>query len=219
MPRTAHESLLLELFTAAWPETRAPRRRGPEWRELGFQGDDPSTDFRATGPLGLRALLHIARTRREFFADAVAAPRAYGFAVLVVNLTHTVAVALDLLPRSAWAAPRVAPEPRNDACAAFRLLFCGSETAFEDVVAACAERCDNVWTSVVATTSASETPPLLTFQTLMHDVLVECQKALVACARFNSMPTTADLRRALVERPSLWRYCRRGVAPARAAPL
>lgn len=213
--RPDHEAMLLEFYSAAWPGVRAPRR-GPEWRELGFQGDDPTTDFRATGPEGLRVLLHIAATRPELFRDFVANPRAYGFAVLVLNLTHTVAACLDLVPRGLRAAPHVAPEPYPAACAAFGALFCGSETAFEDVVCACVERCDAVWQSTVvaaAAAAASSTPALLNFQALVHGVLVELQRALVACARHSSMPTTANLHRALVERPSIWRRvcrCREG---------
>lgn len=34
-------------------------RKGRHWTKLGFQGDDPSTDFRGTGELGLRHLRHL----------------------------------------------------------------------------------------------------------------------------------------------------------------
>lgn len=46
-------------------------RRGPHWQALGFQGDDPATDLRGAGVLGLLQLLHFAVTAAGSAAAAV----------------------------------------------------------------------------------------------------------------------------------------------------
>lgn len=46
-------------------------RYGPHWTALGFQGDDPATDLRGAGMLGLLQL---------FYLHQVRACRAYGLA-------------------------------------------------------------------------------------------------------------------------------------------
>ena len=51
-------SLLLDLWIGlkAETETRPESIKNRKWRELGFQGDDPSTDFRGMGMLALNSL-------------------------------------------------------------------------------------------------------------------------------------------------------------------
>lgn len=46
-------------------------RYGPHWAALGFQGDDPATDLRGAGVLGLLQLLYLQQH------DAAAAGRLY----------------------------------------------------------------------------------------------------------------------------------------------
>jgi len=41
----------------------------PRWRTIGFQGDDPSTDFRGAGMLGLDCLLYLGRNHGVVFSD------------------------------------------------------------------------------------------------------------------------------------------------------
>ncbi len=53
--------LLNSLWQALNPESeKAPSLPADEWKELGFQGNDPSTDFRGMGMLGLDQLLAFA---------------------------------------------------------------------------------------------------------------------------------------------------------------
>ena len=55
----AHEALLQRLWSAVAPDAEyAPV--SPAWQELGFQGDDPRTDFRGGGLLSLHCLVHAA---------------------------------------------------------------------------------------------------------------------------------------------------------------
>lgn len=52
-----HERGLLELWDLLQPGIPLERRRTKQWQSIGFQGDDPKTDFRGMGTLGLENLL------------------------------------------------------------------------------------------------------------------------------------------------------------------
>lgn len=54
---TEHESKLLELWNHLMPNQVLESRVSSLWKDLGFQGDDPKTDFRGMGLLGLENLL------------------------------------------------------------------------------------------------------------------------------------------------------------------
>lgn len=46
-----HESKLLDLWTQLMPDEELTARVTKQWQEIGFQGDDPKTDFRGMGKL------------------------------------------------------------------------------------------------------------------------------------------------------------------------
>ena len=52
-----HEVSLLELWNQLQPGVPLQKRKTKEWQNIGFQGDDPKTDFRGMGMLGLENLL------------------------------------------------------------------------------------------------------------------------------------------------------------------
>lgn len=54
-----HEEKLLRLWNNLMPNTKLKDRITDQWIEIGFQGKDPSTDFRGAGILGLEQLLAI----------------------------------------------------------------------------------------------------------------------------------------------------------------
>jgi len=65
-----------------------------EWTSLGFQGSDPSTDFRSMGILGLHQLNHFA-TRKPDIAQLILKEftepgRNFPFAIIGINLTRLV---------------------------------------------------------------------------------------------------------------------------------
>lgn len=60
-----HEKVLRALWWALKDEPLAARKT-KQWTEIGFQGDDPATDFRGMGMLGLTQLVFLA----ERFPDA-----------------------------------------------------------------------------------------------------------------------------------------------------
>ncbi|XP_044297383.1 ELMO domain-containing protein 1 [Varanus komodoensis] len=55
-----HEEMLLKLWKSLKPNSPLEARISKQWCEIGFQGDDPKTDFRGMGLLGLYNLLYFA---------------------------------------------------------------------------------------------------------------------------------------------------------------
>jgi hypothetical protein len=59
-----HEAMLKELWVNFMGE-ELEERYSKKWQHIGFQGNDPATDFRGTGLLGLHALIYFSRTYPE----------------------------------------------------------------------------------------------------------------------------------------------------------
>ncbi|XP_029458314.1 ELMO domain-containing protein 1 isoform X2 [Rhinatrema bivittatum] len=55
-----HEAMLLKLWNLLKPGVPLEGRICKQWCEIGFQGDDPKTDFRGMGLLGLHSLVYFA---------------------------------------------------------------------------------------------------------------------------------------------------------------
>jgi hypothetical protein len=64
-----HEAILLELWQVFFPDEALTSRVSKQWKALGFQGDDPATDFRGAGIVGLR-VLHFHATEAAMEASA-----------------------------------------------------------------------------------------------------------------------------------------------------
>jgi hypothetical protein len=54
-----HEEKLLELWDLLMPARKLESRVSNSWKDIGFQGDDPKTDFRGMGILGLENLQYV----------------------------------------------------------------------------------------------------------------------------------------------------------------
>ncbi|XP_052393287.1 ELMO domain-containing protein 1-like [Carassius gibelio] len=57
----AHEEMLMKLWKELRPDSLLSGRISKQWCEIGFQGNDPRTDFRGMGLLGLHSLLYFAK--------------------------------------------------------------------------------------------------------------------------------------------------------------
>lgn len=53
-----HEKMLMDLWTTLYPDQKLEARVCKQWKLLGFQGNDPATDFRGMGTLALKHLLY-----------------------------------------------------------------------------------------------------------------------------------------------------------------
>ncbi len=51
--------LFFQLWNTLRPETKLESRISHQWTEIGFQGDDPMTDFRGMGLLSLQNLMYV----------------------------------------------------------------------------------------------------------------------------------------------------------------
>ena len=69
----------------------AVQRYGPHWDDVGFQGEDPSTDLRSAGVLGLVQMLDLAYNSRVNLATILdlARDEEHGFPFAVVSLNAT----------------------------------------------------------------------------------------------------------------------------------
>ncbi|KAJ3241115.1 hypothetical protein HDU81_001901 [Chytriomyces hyalinus] len=89
-----HERMLAEFWECAMPSEQLFQRNSKQWQYLGFQGDDPATDFRGMGILGLENLIYYARTHPDSFQRVLANshhPKAwFSMAIVGINITSFV---------------------------------------------------------------------------------------------------------------------------------
>lgn len=87
-----HETQLVELWSLLQPDRPLLTRVTKQWQDIGFQGEDPKTDFRGMGVLSLHNLLYFARefsTAAKHILSHSHHPRfGYSFAIVGINLTH-----------------------------------------------------------------------------------------------------------------------------------
>ncbi|KAJ1264598.1 hypothetical protein BS78_08G011500 [Paspalum vaginatum] len=62
-----HQDALKELWRLAYPERQLPPLKSDQWKEMGWQNSDPSTDFRAGGFMSLENLIYFARNYPDSF--------------------------------------------------------------------------------------------------------------------------------------------------------
>ena len=60
---------MYELWGTCFPDTELEQRVCDQWKQLGFQGKDPATDFRGMGLLGLKHILYFAKTYTKIFVE------------------------------------------------------------------------------------------------------------------------------------------------------
>ncbi|XP_073151295.1 uncharacterized protein [Henckelia pumila] len=97
-----HQEALRALWAAAFPGEKLQGLISEQWKEMGWQGKDPSTDFRGGGFISLENLLYFATNYPKSFQDLLwkqEGDRAlweYPFAVAGVNITFMLIQMLDL---------------------------------------------------------------------------------------------------------------------------
>ncbi|XP_053259290.1 ELMO domain-containing protein 2 isoform X1 [Podarcis raffonei] len=87
-----HEEQLMELWNWLMPHEKLKARITKQWCDIGFQGDDPKTDFRGMGMLGLTNLLyfskHYPREARQILSRSNNPKLGYSYAIVGINLTE-----------------------------------------------------------------------------------------------------------------------------------
>ncbi|XP_053603735.1 ELMO domain-containing protein 2 [Plodia interpunctella] len=86
-----HEEKLLKLWSLLVPNEPLESRVSKQWQDIGFQGDDPKTDFRGMGLLGLENLLFFATEYPQASSHVLSHSHhpkyGYTFAIVGINLT------------------------------------------------------------------------------------------------------------------------------------
>ena len=89
----------VDMLEGFWMDMKGSERTvsgiiSPEWTSLGFQGNDPTTDFRSMGILGLHQLALFARRKTEIahliLKEFTAPGHNFPFAIIGINLTRLV---------------------------------------------------------------------------------------------------------------------------------
>lgn len=86
-----HEDKLFLLWDKLMPDEKLTGRITKQWQDIGFQGDDPKTDFRGMGLLGLENLLYFACEFKipcsHVLSHSLHPKYGYAFAIVGINLT------------------------------------------------------------------------------------------------------------------------------------
>ncbi|KAI3824707.1 hypothetical protein L1987_06176 [Smallanthus sonchifolius] len=125
--REDHQKALEELWNLAYPNVTLTGLISEQWKEMGWQGVNPSTDFRSCGFLSLENLLFFAKTFPNAFRRLLLKQRGkmatweYPFAVAGINISFMLTQMLELY--------QVKPNCRN--CINFVKILGEDEEAFD----------------------------------------------------------------------------------------
>nr|CAD1844930.1 unnamed protein product [Ananas comosus var. bracteatus] len=140
-----------------------------QWKEMGWQGKDPSTDFRGGGFISLENLLFFARNYPKSFQDLLRkqdGDRAlweYPFAVAGVNITFMLIQMLDLQ----------AGKPRTLLGAIFLKLLSDNERVFDILYCITFKLMDQQWLTMHASYMDFNTVMKATRRQLERELLLE----------------------------------------------
>jgi hypothetical protein len=144
--REDHQEALKALWRAAFRNRELPGLVCEEWKEMGWQGIDPSTDFRGGGFVSLENLLFMAQNFPRSFEkllykqEGQRATWEYPFAVAGLNITFMLIRMLDL--RSA--------SPRSTSGVAFARILAEDDMAFGLLYSVAFEIMDAKWLAMRA---------------------------------------------------------------------
>ncbi|CAA0842451.1 ELMO/CED-12 family protein [Striga hermonthica] len=136
-----HQEALRSLWHAAFPGEELHGLISEQWKEMGWQGKDPSTDFRGGGFISLENLLYFARNFPKSFQvllrkqEGTRALWEYPFAVGGVNITFMLIQMLDL----------EAVKPRTFVGATFLKFLEENEMAFDLLYCIAFKLMDHLW--------------------------------------------------------------------------
>ncbi|KAL2464483.1 ELMO/CED-12 family protein [Forsythia ovata] len=136
-----HQDALKQLWRLAYPDRELPSLKSELWKEMGWQGSDPSTDFRGGGFISLENLIFFAKTYPEAFhnllykRDGDRSEWEYPFAVAGINISFMLVQMLDLQ----------SGKPNTVAGIRFLELLSEDEMAFDNLFCIAFEMLDAQW--------------------------------------------------------------------------
>lgn len=98
----AHQDALRQLWRLSYPDRELPALKSELWKEMGWQGTDPSTDFRGGGFISLENMIFFAKAYPVAFQDLLhkrvgnRSEWEYPFAVAGINISFMLVQMLDL---------------------------------------------------------------------------------------------------------------------------
>nr|XP_043608346.1 ELMO domain-containing protein A isoform X2 [Erigeron canadensis] len=125
--RVDHQKALLELWNLAYPNVTLQGLISEQWKEMGWQGINPSTDFRGGGFLSLENLIFFAKTFPGAFRRLLLKQRGkrvmweYPFAIAGINISFMLTQMLELYQ----------VKPRCTHCVNFVKILGEDEEAFD----------------------------------------------------------------------------------------
>ncbi|KAJ7518967.1 hypothetical protein O6H91_20G017200 [Diphasiastrum complanatum] len=144
--RSEHQEALIALWQAAFPDRTFRGLVSEQWKDMGWQGTDPSTDFRGGGYVSLENLLFFAKHFPQSFhrllhkEEGKRAAWEYPFAVAGINISFMLTQMLDL--RSA--------KPSSVTGFNFLKILAEDETAFDTLFCVAFEMMDAQWLAMHA---------------------------------------------------------------------
>ncbi|CAL1394041.1 unnamed protein product [Linum trigynum] len=144
--RRDHQEALKSLWSTAFPDVPLTGLISEQWKEMGWQGHNPSTDFRGCGFIALENLLFFARTypasfrRLLFKQNGERAEWEYPFAVAGINVSFMLIQMLDLNSE----------RPKTQPGISFLKLLGEDETAFDVLFCMAFQLMDAQWLAMQA---------------------------------------------------------------------
>nr|DAD36577.1 TPA_asm: hypothetical protein HUJ06_007218 [Nelumbo nucifera] len=136
-----HQDALKELWELAYPNRELPSLKSELWKEMGWQGSDPSTDFRGGGFISLENLIFFAKKYPDSFQSLVHKKEGrrseweYPFAVAGINISFMLVQMLDLH----------SGKPASVAGIRFLELLSEDEMAFDNLYCVAFQMLDAQW--------------------------------------------------------------------------
>ncbi|KAG8647979.1 ELMO domain-containing protein A isoform X2 [Manihot esculenta] len=139
--QVVHQDALKLLWRLAYPGRELPSLKSDLWKEMGWQGSDPSTDFRGGGFVSLENLIFFAKMYPDSFQrllhkkDGTRAKWEYPFAVAGINISFMLLQMLDLQTG----------KPSTLAGIKFAEFLAGDEMAFDNLYCVAFQMMDAQW--------------------------------------------------------------------------
>ncbi|KAK6243615.1 hypothetical protein QUC31_010024 [Theobroma cacao] len=139
--RLEHQDALKQLWRLAYPNRELPSLKSELWKDMGWQGPDPSTDFRGGGFISLENLIFFAKQYPESFQrllhkqDGARADWEYPFAVAGINISFMLVQMLELQ----------SGKPSSVAGIRFLELLGEDEMAFDNLYCVAFQMMDAQW--------------------------------------------------------------------------
>lgn len=136
-----HQDALRQLWRLSYPSRELPSLKSELWKDMGWQGSDPSSDFRGGGFISLENLLYFSKTYPEAFQNLLHKRNGnrseweYPFAVAGINISFMLVQMLDLQSGT----------PSTLAGVHFLELLSEDEMAFDDLFCIAFQLLDAQW--------------------------------------------------------------------------